>query len=444
MASNRSLASRALDDRKAPMPMRMGKGKSLPRRRGPRQAVSVSSSPLSSADLLFKSFWVCFALLIQLDAVACRKRRIKCDETKPRCKNCIKSKRPCEGYTQRVVFKDPANLGQHHDHFGQPVYLPGSRHHAPGFDHAADHAAAQASLQPIAPRPTSYGTSQRQPLSLAIQHAQMLHQQIGQPSYTSSAAYVPIPNPLLGPEASASQDFNAGIASHALLRSSFGSEQLLPESQLEPVGEPGLQLRQSSQTHRLQQYDAATAGQDDDLSLDESDDEPPDLQDFVDGGSRNILKPYARGGPEARTFSAFAQNYALSEYMDYAYSSELRRQDMQTIFMHFVSVTGPTMSLYERNPAAVAPGVRFHADAPLDNNLWSCELILILAQLLPFWRCSVPDVLQILSPCSPSIIQAFSMPSWRLRAFRLPHYKAHQRPQRCDTIIVLYAAMRGM
>ncbi|TVY64287.1 putative transcriptional regulatory protein, partial [Lachnellula suecica] len=40
----------------------------------------------------------------------CRKRRIKCGEERPTCQNCIKSKRNCEGYNQRVVFKDPLNL----------------------------------------------------------------------------------------------------------------------------------------------------------------------------------------------------------------------------------------------------------------------------------------------------------------------------------------------
>lgn len=39
--------------------------------------------------------------------VACRKRRIKCGEERPTCQNCTKSKRQCEGYNQRVVFKDP-------------------------------------------------------------------------------------------------------------------------------------------------------------------------------------------------------------------------------------------------------------------------------------------------------------------------------------------------
>lgn len=39
--------------------------------------------------------------------LTCRKRRIKCGEERPTCRNCHKSKRHCEGYSQRVVFKHP-------------------------------------------------------------------------------------------------------------------------------------------------------------------------------------------------------------------------------------------------------------------------------------------------------------------------------------------------
>ncbi|KAJ5914316.1 hypothetical protein N7504_003199 [Penicillium tannophilum] len=42
--------------------------------------------------------------------LTCRKRRIKCGEEKPTCANCVKSKRSCEGYAQRVVFKNPLGI----------------------------------------------------------------------------------------------------------------------------------------------------------------------------------------------------------------------------------------------------------------------------------------------------------------------------------------------
>lgn len=64
--------------------------------------------------------------------LTCRKRRIKCGEERPTCGNCIKSKRQCEGYNQRVVFKPP--IGDWPNHPGvvstiqyHTSMLPGSR-----------------------------------------------------------------------------------------------------------------------------------------------------------------------------------------------------------------------------------------------------------------------------------------------------------------------------
>ncbi|KAF2477623.1 uncharacterized protein BDR25DRAFT_2571 [Lindgomyces ingoldianus] len=39
--------------------------------------------------------------------LTCRKRRIRCGEERPVCCNCIRAKRQCEGYNQRVTFKSP-------------------------------------------------------------------------------------------------------------------------------------------------------------------------------------------------------------------------------------------------------------------------------------------------------------------------------------------------
>lgn len=64
--------------------------------------------------------------------LTCRKRRIKCGEERPTCANCIKSKRQCEGYNQRVVFKTPIeNWPNHPGHVSTIQYhtsmLPGTR-----------------------------------------------------------------------------------------------------------------------------------------------------------------------------------------------------------------------------------------------------------------------------------------------------------------------------
>ncbi|EFY93488.1 C6 finger domain protein, putative [Metarhizium acridum CQMa 102] len=292
--------------------------------------------------------------------LTCRKRRIKCDETKPRCKNCIKSKRPCEGYTQRVVFKDPANLGTTHGHFGPAIYPPGTRQQSASIGLHPHQANPQASLQPIAPRPATFNGSHRQPMSFAQAHS----------SHSSLPNYPPIPNPLLGPDtAHLTQNYYMGSSYGEVPPDALGQEQISREEQLGPSFEYDMPSNRGYGWPDRTQYGHGVI--EDEVAMDDSDDESPDPQSLIVRDYRDVLKPYTRGGTEVRTFSAFAQNYALSEYMDYVHSSELRRHDMQTIFRHFVSVTGPTMSLYERDPTSLASGARFDGDATLDNNLWS-------------------------------------------------------------------------
>ena len=89
--------------------------------------------------------------------LTCRKRRIKCGEERPTCANCIKSKRQCEGYNQRVVFKPP--IGDWPNHPGvvstiqyHTSMLPGARNtqHRQSTGQAREHAPA-----PLQPRPSS-------------------------------------------------------------------------------------------------------------------------------------------------------------------------------------------------------------------------------------------------------------------------------------------------
>ncbi|KAF4331712.1 c6 zinc finger [Fusarium beomiforme] len=45
--------------------------------------------------------------------VTCRARRLKCDETKPECNNCVRLCIPCGGYASQIVFKDQNKLFNH-------------------------------------------------------------------------------------------------------------------------------------------------------------------------------------------------------------------------------------------------------------------------------------------------------------------------------------------
>ncbi|KAK2877820.1 hypothetical protein FQN49_001161 [Arthroderma sp. PD_2] len=92
--------------------------------------------------------------------LTCRKRRIKCGEEKPRCNNCIKSKRECEGYGQRVVFRHPVGPIPHLGPIRQIQAMGGMGGMpmmASSFAHSMQHIDASSSrpaLLPIAPRPT--------------------------------------------------------------------------------------------------------------------------------------------------------------------------------------------------------------------------------------------------------------------------------------------------
>jgi hypothetical protein len=70
--------------------------------------------------------------------LTCRKRRIKCGEERPICGNCVKSKRHCEGYFQRIVFKPSGEPWPGMNQMGSsPINIPMSPHGiglVPGYE----------------------------------------------------------------------------------------------------------------------------------------------------------------------------------------------------------------------------------------------------------------------------------------------------------------------
>jgi hypothetical protein len=92
--------------------------------------------------------------------LTCRKRRIKCGEERPTCGNCIKSKRQCEGYNQRVIFKTPIeNWPNHPGHVSTIQYhtsmLPGSTRTQPFRQPHSTTQPQDSPLTSIQPRPLS-------------------------------------------------------------------------------------------------------------------------------------------------------------------------------------------------------------------------------------------------------------------------------------------------
>ncbi|KAF4626152.1 hypothetical protein G7Y89_g12008 [Cudoniella acicularis] len=110
--------------------------------------------------------------------LTCRKRRIKCGEERPTCHNCTKSKRLCEGYNQRVVFKDPLN-----------AYRP------PPSALAQTSHSGSASSQPTVRRQSVQDTSVTQNPPIAPKH----HASFSQPLQNLDTGRIPIPPPRSSP-----------------------------------------------------------------------------------------------------------------------------------------------------------------------------------------------------------------------------------------------------
>ncbi|KAI1186247.1 hypothetical protein F5B17DRAFT_370450 [Nemania serpens] len=309
--------------------------------------------------------------------MTCRKRRIKCDEGKPTCNNCLKSKRECEGYNQRVIFKDP--LGAFAGAPYGPIQYPAPSPQALAREQqllAAQQRSSSQSLQIIAPKPPTVG------------YHQLVTRQFSH-FYPSQTGPVPPQPPInLGPNQYLSQPqpakftffppttvdaFSQGHwrqdAAHG------GSGQYPPRAAHDknykapttipspPRGQPEKHrnLVEGEPIHPAneeQLEDWEYDFYDDDESMGESDDEffsarrdsqfGPDGQGVVT--SRTLAHQYQMFGTHTRTFSTIGAETVLATYDPSPANSPLTDKHIAAVFWHFMNVTGPSMSLYERHP----------------------------------------------------------------------------------------------
>jgi hypothetical protein len=158
--------------------------------------------------------------------LTCRKRRIKCGEERPTCANCIKSKRQCEGYNQRVIFKPP--IGDWPNHPGvvstiqyHTSMLPGTRNQP--YRGLEPSAPVQESMPTaIQPRPLNnfdfshvepghpgiqqafigsihsypHGQTYQQPLQSPVRQQPLLSPHHQAHIHTPTASYFPQPSPV--------------------------------------------------------------------------------------------------------------------------------------------------------------------------------------------------------------------------------------------------------
>ncbi|ROT38628.1 hypothetical protein SODALDRAFT_276984 [Sodiomyces alkalinus F11] len=342
--------------------------------------------------------------------LTCRKRRIKCDESKPICNNCTKSKRHCEGYNQRVIFKDP--IGAFHAGNNGPVpYLPESSQHAfPQLGNSQPNPSSQAPpLAAIAPKPRTgpdYPGYPRtvfvEPLAAQSSSSSSTSYAFPQPPSSSSPyrqpppsvsssltpplqphhpysdhgveqAYLPTPGPddvglkLSGGHMSTSPN------SYFSARDMAGAA---PITQHHTSGRSDLPPK-AEMTHPYLDDDGSMANSDDDLGLGDV------KKEDGHGGlvQRRINGPVEGFGTEMRTFSAFADDSVLTSYVPTATNSPLNDDRTAALFWHFVNVTGPSMSLYERHPFDHTNASLDTQSAPQANhNIWTYTFPIISFQ----------------------------------------------------------------
>ncbi|PVH94263.1 hypothetical protein DM02DRAFT_661196 [Periconia macrospinosa] len=421
--------------------------------------------------------------------LTCRKRRIKCGEERPTCANCIKSKRQCEGYNQRVVFKPP--IGDWPNHPGvvstlqyHNSNLPGSRTNSiqqaqpsPQFPDSGlasiqprpltqfEYAAESSTTLGHSTQPYPPGSSYQQPLQSPHHHIQTptsatsffpqpspiqtsfqgqygsnvgLREQYSQAPYTASQStnqtfyqQQSIANPavqesLYTPQATISSQsggYSAQVnpmefslaegysmptaVSHAhTSHSAYPSTQMpqnntsdvnymhqhavYAEKQVAPAPsetnpEPHISLSgfggedHPSPTQVLDE--AAVQEVDDDYYDVQSDEDMVDIPD-VDEDAAILSRDFSlirkihfenTDAIAVRRYDSFIYDGILTHYKAEQVANPLKNPQTARVFAHFIHVTGPSLSIYERhprNPSSIFEGTT----APAQQSLWTYTL----------------------------------------------------------------------
>lgn len=196
------------------------------------------------------------------------------------------------------------------------------------------------------------------------------------PSQLSHAPYNPqFPNPLLAAEISGGPAYYT----HAPPEAQFFS--------IQDGGSAGDMLgdfRHLTSNHALTARTGAASTQhdrwgldmlDDEASLPDSDDDLPDVRGNLLPIKSMVPERWTMSAVDASVFSAFAQNDDVLAHMETPYSSEFWASGLNTIFMHFINVTGPGISIFEGDISCASERARSGTAVGTGQSLWSCKLI---------------------------------------------------------------------
>lgn len=112
---------------------------------------------------------------------------------------------------------------------------------------------------------------------------------------------------------------------------------------------------------------------DDEASLPDSDDDLPDVRGNLPPIKNLVPERWTVSPVDISVFSAFAQSDDVQAHMETPYSSEFWASGLNTIFMHFINVTGPGISIFEGDISSALDRSRMKATAGSGKSLWSCK-----------------------------------------------------------------------
>ncbi|TDZ65147.1 hypothetical protein CTRI78_v003651 [Colletotrichum trifolii] len=305
------------------------------------------------------------------------------------------SKRHCEGYNQRVIFKDPIGSFNLNGVYGPVVYPPEPSQ--PPFRQIPNPPPKSSNaplLAPIAPKPPQHLGYHGQSV---LQYGQgfpgqlPLHQQPSPPFDFNQLPFghsqmPPTPSSTLPISPESFQGPFAGIP-HSIVSPSTddGAFPAGPSSvwgRLPPgherVEEVGVFPEASDPLGRndvMDESEIQYAFSDDDASMADSEDAFDGL--MAEGSAYGQLVQTRSSGPwegygtKPRSFSAFADEYTLTSYIPTPNNSPLNDDRTAALFWHFISVTGPSMSLYERHPFDHAKLMNNYSVPKAGHNIWT-------------------------------------------------------------------------
>ncbi|KAK4145874.1 fungal transcriptional regulatory-like protein [Dichotomopilus funicola] len=314
--------------------------------------------------------------------LTCRKRRIKCDEGKPICNNCIKSKRDCEGYSQRLTFKKPLGSFPSGHLYRNPVY--NHRQSQDAFADAqvstAQNAAgsSQVLLPVIAPKPSPAEYLGTVPPTTSQQQGPGKPSFSGSSDFDPAAQHLPSP-PFLGYDINSSQSHGQPPTSGEIYADDGTIEDAAntlynPQQHAFLPSNDGFQPR-----HQPLAAEEGYWQSDDEASMADSDDDTPldshrfhlDSNDLGIQVARRLEPQRDLYGIRIRSFGGLVDDNILDTYTPSSASSPLNDTQTATIFWYFVNVTGHSMSMYERHPFDPTPMFRGHPVPKQRQHIWT-------------------------------------------------------------------------